>query len=135
MAKQHIQPPELYDSTPFGYSQVVTVKDETIVYFAGQTGMDAKFQLIGQGDLAAQAEQAFSNLGFALAAAGGGPGDVTSLRIYVVDYGPASMVAIGEPIQRFFDGVKPAAQTLLGVQALGMPELLVEIEATAAIAR
>ena len=135
MTKQHIQPPELFDSSRFGFSQVVSVSDETIVYVSGQTGMDANFQLVGEGDVGVQAEQAFENLRLALAAVGGVAADVTSLRIYVVDYGPASMVAIGGPVQRFFGTAKPAAQTLIGVQALGMPELLIEIEATAAIAR
>lgn len=134
MAKQHIQPPEIFDSEKFGYTQVVTAKNETLVFVAGQTGLDKSFQLVGPGDLAAQAEQAFTNLRHALAACGGVPADVTSLRIYVVDYRPECAAQLGGPLARFFDGAKPAAQTLIGVQALGMAELMVEIEATATIA-
>jgi enamine deaminase RidA (YjgF/YER057c/UK114 family) len=135
MAKQHIQPPELFESEAFGYSQVVTSTNETLVFVAGQTGLDRNFQLVGKDDLGAQAEQAFSNLRHALAACGGAPADVTSLRIYVVDYGSQSAAKLAGPLGGFFEGAKPAAQTLIGVQALGMPDLLVEIEATAAISR
>jgi len=135
MAKQHIQPPEIFDSEAFGFTQVVTASNENLVFVSGQTGLDKNFQLVGQGDLATQAEQAFTNLRHALAAAGGAPADVTSLRIYVVDYQPSFAAKLGGPLERFFDGAKPAAQTLLGVQALGMPELLIEIEAMATIAR
>jgi enamine deaminase RidA (YjgF/YER057c/UK114 family) len=134
MAKQHIQPPEIFDSANFGYTQVVTATNETLVFVSGQTGLDRNFQLKGPGDLAAQAEQACENLRSALAACGGKPADVTSLRIYVVDYRPECAAMLAGPLGRFFDGAKPSAQTLLGVQALGMPELLIEIEATAAIA-
>jgi enamine deaminase RidA (YjgF/YER057c/UK114 family) len=134
MAKEHFRPSELFDSEPFGYSQVVTATGETTVFVAGQTGLDAKFQLVGKGDLGAQAEQAFQNLRHALSACGGVPGDVTSLRIYVVGYGSKSAAELAGPAKRFFDGAKPAAQTLIGVQTLAMPDLLVEIEAIATIA-
>jgi enamine deaminase RidA (YjgF/YER057c/UK114 family) len=134
MAKEHIQPPEIFDSEAFGYTQVVTATNEKLVFVSGQTGLDRKFQLVGPGDLAAQAEQALENLRSALTACGGVPGDVTSLRIYVVDYRPECASELAGPLKRFFAGAKPSAQTLIGVQALGMPDLRVEIEATATIA-
>ncbi|MDJ0848849.1 MAG: Rid family hydrolase [Myxococcota bacterium] len=85
------------------------------------------------GEAAAQADQALANLGAALAAAGATPADVTSLRIYVVDYRPEQAMALGAPLQRFFGDAPPPAQTLIGVQALGMPGMLVEIEASAVV--
>ena len=67
-----INPPELYE--PVGYSQIVTVAGGTTVYIAGQVSFDESGALVGEGDLAAQAEGAYANLGLALAAVDGGAG-------------------------------------------------------------
>jgi len=133
MPKQHIQPPELFESEPFGYTQVVKSSGGELVFIAGQTALNGAFELVGGDDLQAQASEALRNLGHALTAAGGGPADVTQMRLYVVDYGPDSMQAIGAPLASFFEGASPPAQTLIGVQALGMPGLRIEIEAMAVI--
>ena len=133
MSKQHLQPPDLFDSQSLGFSQVVTSPPGTLVYVSGQTAWNEKMEVEGGDDLREQAEHALQNLRRALAAAGAGPGDVTSLRIYIVDYTPDAIGAIGPPLSRFFEGVKPSAQTLLGVQALALPALKIEIEATALV--
>ena len=44
-----------------------------------------------------------------------------------------SATALGPSLGRFFGDAPPPAQTLIGVQALGMPGMLVEIEATAVV--
>ncbi len=132
MPKQHVQPPELFESQRFGYTQVVTSPPGKQVFVAGQTAMDKDFKIAGS-DLGEQAEAALANLGHALRAAGAAPGDVTSLRIYVVDYKPEYAGEVGPPLLRFFDGAPPSAQTLIGVQALGLPGLRIEIEATAVV--
>jgi enamine deaminase RidA (YjgF/YER057c/UK114 family) len=133
MSKNHIQPAELLGSERFGYTQVVTSPPGTLVFVSGQTALDRELQLVGGSDLKAQAEQALTNLGHALQAAGATPSDVTSLRIYVVDYRPEQAMALGGPLRSFFDGAPPPAQTLLGVKSLAMPGILVEIEATAVV--
>ena len=61
---------------------------------------------------------------------------VAKLTIYVVDWGPDKMPLLGEGVSRAaeklgIDPVKPI--TLLGVAALGEPDLLVEVEATAVL--
>jgi hypothetical protein len=58
------------------------------------------------------------------------------LTVYVVDWTPDRMPLLGEGVARAaaklgVDPVKPI--TLLGVAALGEPDLLVEVEATAVI--
>jgi len=133
MPTKHIQPPELFDSARFGYTQVVTATAPTTVHVSGQTALNRDFQIVGEGDLAAQASQALANLGHALSACGATASDVTSLRIYVVDYRPESGAALAQPLRKFFGSAPPAAQTLLGIQTLAMPGLLIEIEATAAV--
>ena len=74
-----------------------------------------------------------SQLGHALRAAWATPADVTSLRIYVVDYQPEFASVVGPPLLDFFGDAPPSAQSLIGVRALGLLGLRIEIEATAAI--
>ena len=55
------------------------------------------------------------------------------LRTYVVDHSPEKLGPVTGEILAFYDGVVPAANTFIGVQALALPDFLVEIEATAAL--
>ena len=78
-----------------------------------------------------EAPQAFTNLRAVVEAAGATLGDVVSLRIYIVDYRPEKVAAVGRVFRDFFSGdVKPAS-TWVGVAALADPGFLIEIEATA----
>jgi enamine deaminase RidA (YjgF/YER057c/UK114 family) len=133
MSKQYIQPPELLSSERLGFTQVVASPPGRLISVSGQTAMDRELKVVGGADLAAQAKQALANLGHALRAAGAAPSDVTSLRIYVVGYKPEYARVLGRPLLDFFEGGPPCAQTLLGIQALALPELLIEIEATAVV--
>jgi len=133
MPKQHIQPDGLFESARFGYTQVVTSPPGTQVFISGQTAIGQDFQIAGGSDLGEQARHALANLGHALRAAGATTADVTSLRIYVVDYKPEDASVVGPPLLEFLDQSPPPAQTLIGVQALGLPGLRIEIEATAVI--
>ncbi len=133
MSKQHIQPAELFDSAKFGFTQVVKSQPGSLISISGQGAFDADFKIVGGSDVAAQAEQALQNLGHALSAAGATPADLTSLRIYVVDYAPEQARAMGAPLRRFLGDAPPPAQTMVGVQALALPGMLIEIEATAVV--
>lgn len=92
---------------------------------------DANGDLVGPGDLAAQAAQCFANLTEVLAQSGATAANVVRLRTYVVGYSPDKLEILGPAIAAFYGDVVPAANTLIGVQALAMPEFLIEIEATA----
>lgn len=73
----------------------------------------------------------------ALAAVGGTFDDVAKLTVYVVDWSEDKMAGLGEGVARFAErlGVDPRKPiTLLGVAALGEPDLLVEVEAVAVLA-
>ena len=95
-------------------------------------GLDRELKLVGEGDVAAQAEQALANLGHSLAAASATPADVTMLRTYIVDYRVEQAAKLAPHFERFFQG-RPPATTRVGVQALAAPGLLIEIEAVAVI--
>lgn len=121
---------------PESYSQVAIATGSRTVYLAGQVARTAAGEPVGPGDLAAQVEQALLNVATGVAAAGGTFDDVAKLTIYVVDWSPDKMAAIGEGAGRAaarlgVDPVKPA--TLLGISALAEPDLLVEVEAVAVL--
>ena len=84
-----------------------------------------------------QVEHAFRNVATAVEAAGGSFADVAKLTMYVVDWTPDKVAALGEGVGRAAGalGSDPTkAVTLVGVAGLGEPDLLVEVEATAVLA-
>jgi len=121
---------------PDVYRQVAVATGSRTVYLAGQVARTADGAAVGSGDLAAQIEQAYVNVATALGAVGGSFADVAKLTIYVVDWSPDKMAALGEGVGRVagrlgIDPVRPI--TLIGVAALGEPDLLVEVDATAVL--
>jgi enamine deaminase RidA (YjgF/YER057c/UK114 family) len=121
---------------PDVYRQLSIASGSRLVFLAGQVARDGEGRPVGAGDLAAQVEQAYRNIGTALNEIGGSFDDVAKLTIYVVDWHADKMALLGEGVARAagamgIDPVKPI--TLLGVSALGEPDLLVEVEATAVL--
>jgi enamine deaminase RidA (YjgF/YER057c/UK114 family) len=118
------------------YRQVSVATGSKLVFIAGQVARDADGGRVGEGDLAAQVEQCYLNIGTALAAVGGSFDDVAKLTVYVVDWTPDKMALFGEGVARAAAklGVTPVPPgSLIGVAALAEPDLLVEVEATAII--
>ena len=130
MSHRHLQPEGL--AKPRGYSHVVSARGRH-VFIAGQVAFDAEGRVVGAGDLRAQTEQVFKNLQRALAAAGARLEDLVKTTIFVVGYKPADREVIAEVRSRVYGNVEPPASTLVGVQALVVPELMIEIEAVAVV--
>ena len=133
MAKQSLQPADLFPSADYGFAQVVAAEGKKILFCAGQTAWDKDNNLIGADDLGKQMEKTLENISIALAAAGGTMQDVCRLTIYVVNYNPGMLDTIAAELAKAFDKDSLPANTLLGIQALAVPEFLVEMEATAVI--
>ena len=131
MAKQFFNPSNMH--RPRGYTHAVVADGGRSVFIAGQVAFDKEGNLVGRGDLRAQIDQALDNLVTALAAAGATPADVVKLNTYVVNYKPTDYPIIREARARVFQGQNPPASTLIGVQALAVEELLIEIEAIAVV--
>jgi enamine deaminase RidA (YjgF/YER057c/UK114 family) len=129
MAYQLINPDTLSKSP--GYSHVAVVEAGKQLHVSGQVAFDAAGQLVGKGDLGAQAEQVFSNLGLALTAAGSSLSRVFKLVTYVVDLTPEKAAAIRAVRSRHLGAAPYPASTMVGVTSLVFPELLIEIEAIA----
>ncbi len=121
---------------PEHYCQLAVATGSRTVYLSGQVARDADGNAVGEGDLAAQVEQALRNVVTGLRAAGASYADVAKLTIYVVGWEPSMLAALGEGVGRVaadlgFDPTRPT--TLLSVAGLGEPDLLVEIEAIAVL--
>jgi 2-iminobutanoate/2-iminopropanoate deaminase len=127
-----LTPPEL--PTPLGrYSHLAVAPASSLVAVAGQVSVDADGELVGRGDVHAQAVQAYENVRAALACVGVGMTDIWKLNAYVVggDAIEPFMAARTEVYATYYpDGVYPPI-TLIAVSRLAFPELLVEIEAVA----
>ena len=95
---------------------------------SGQAAIDKHGNLVGVGDFAAQAEQVFANLAEVLEAGGSSLAQVIKVTIYLTDMARfPDIVALRE---RYFTPPYPA-DTIVEVKALALPELEIEIEATA----
>jgi enamine deaminase RidA (YjgF/YER057c/UK114 family) len=130
MKKQYLNPKEM--STPRFYSHAVTAEGTgKLVYVSGQVSWDAAGNVVGKGDMRAQAEQVFKNVEAALKVAGAGWGDVIKMNGYMVGMHGERVAAYREVRQRFLkEGALPAS-TLVGVERLVDPELLLEVEVVA----
>lgn len=131
MSLRSIQPTNLWDSSPYLFSQVVQADEpRRLAFISGQVALSADGLLVGEGDVDAQIRQIFTNLRAALAGVGGALSDIASVTLYVKDvsYHRNYMnVQLEE-----FAGWRPA-ETLVQVSALALPELLVEIQAIAVL--
>jgi enamine deaminase RidA (YjgF/YER057c/UK114 family) len=123
-----INPPEI--SSPTGYSHVAEVRGGRLVYISGQIALDAQGKLVGKGDLEAQADQIFRNLGAALAAVGCTARNVVKFTVFMRDVN--DVAAYRRARDRFMgEGPRPAS-TLVEVSKLVSEDFLIEIEAVAA---
>lgn len=131
MLIQPIQPTNLWDSSPYSFSQVVRVDaPRSLAFIAGQVALAPDGSVVGAGDIDTQLRQVFDNLRAAVEGAGGTLNNIASLNVYVKDvaYHRNYLKVLAEN----FGGWRPA-ETLVQVAAFGLPELLVEIQAVAVI--
>ncbi len=131
MSKKFINPPGL---KALGmYSNVTCAKGGTIAFVSGQVSVDGEGKVVGAGDIQAQAVQVFENLKLALAGVGATFEDVIKFTIFIVGYTPEKRKAVMEVRGRYISHKNPPAATMIGVDKLVEPELLLEIEAVAAV--
>jgi reactive intermediate/imine deaminase len=120
-------PPAL--STPTGYTHIVEVTGPNrTIYISGQIAYDKDGNVVGAGDMKAQAEQVFRNLEAALTAAGAKFSDVVKMNSYITDM--SKVQAVRDVRAKYFTTAAPAS-TFVEVKGLVRPELLLEIEVVA----
>ncbi len=133
MQRDAINPPTVFDSLRYGFSQAVAVEGGRHVFVSGQVGVDLDLLPVAD-DLEGQTVAALDNLDRVLAAAGGGLADVVALRIYVVASAADDLSPVGRGLRTRFDREAPPASTWLVVTGLADPGMLIEIEAHAVLA-
>jgi len=122
---EHLQPEGM---SPNGNRYTHVVKVGPWVYIAGQTASDADGNVVGIGDPLAQTEQVLANLAKAVESVGGKLTDIIKTTVYVV--GKENTDAIRTARAGKF-GDRPPTSTLLIIEGLARPELMLEIEALA----
>jgi len=130
----YINPPN--SPPPAGmYSHVARMAPGELVFIAGQVAVDAKGTIVGVGDLAAQVDQVFANLGSILKDLGTDFESVVQFTTYLTkaESIPIWMSARGEVFPKLFPGGKYPPNTLLVIDRLVKPEFLLEIEAIARV--
>ena len=125
----HLNPAGMHRNPAFTQAVVVEGAART-VYVGGQNAVNGAGEIVGEGDLVAQVEQVYVNLGLVLAEAGATIHDVIKWTIYVVpgqDFRPALGV-----FQRVWGRrPNPPAISVVVVAGLANPAFLVELEAIA----
>jgi enamine deaminase RidA (YjgF/YER057c/UK114 family) len=126
-----VNPKNLYDPTPNGYSTAVIVPGGArVAYISGQGGQDSTGAL--SPDFAVQVRQAYANLRTALEALGAGPERVAKLTVFVVDHDMSKLEVLTRTVKDMFGEALPA-QTLIPVPKLAIDPMLFEVEAVVAL--
>lgn len=132
MSKTYLNPPELFDSRQYGFSQGVVSPGGRHVHLSGQVAWNEKQEIVGD-NLEAQVRQSLINVETAMCTAGGTLADVVSLRIYVRAEEMENNGGVSAGLKAFFSAETPPATTWIAVHGLARPEFLVEIEAVGII--
>jgi enamine deaminase RidA (YjgF/YER057c/UK114 family) len=109
-----------------GYSRAIRAGDE--IHVSGTTATDDDGAVVAPGDPYAQTARAIENVETALSALDASLSDVVRTRLFVMDID--DWEAIGRAHGDAFEAVRPAT-TMVQVERLIDPEMLVEIEAVA----
>lgn len=122
-----VNPRNLYDPSPNGYSTAVIVSGGArVAYISGQGGQDSTGGF--SPDFAVQVEQAYANLRTVIEALGAKPHQVAKLTLFVVHHDMPKLEVLTKNVRAMFGDTLPA-QTLVPVPRLALDPMLFEVEA------
>ncbi len=112
----------------YGYAQAVKVGDS--IYLSGQVSHDDKGNIVGLRDMEAQMRQVYTNIQKVLAQYGATMDNVVDEVLFVTDMDTAFAAAV-KCRREVFSGTPVVASTIVQIQRLAFPELLIEIRCVA----
>ncbi len=112
----------------YGYAQAVKVGDT--IYLSGQVSHDDRGNIVGLRDMEAQMRQAYANIQKVLAQYGATMDNVVDEVLFVTDMDTAFAAAV-KCRREVFSGAPVVASTIVQIQRLAFPELLIEIRCVA----
>jgi 2-iminobutanoate/2-iminopropanoate deaminase len=112
------------------YKMGTRLEGGRLLYISGQVAWDTSGNIVGKGDVRAQARQTFANLRGVLQAAGGDFGNLMKITTYITKI--EDFPAVAEARSEVFGGQLPAS-TLIVVKGLFHPDFLIEVESVAAV--
>jgi 2-iminobutanoate/2-iminopropanoate deaminase len=112
----------------YGYAQAVQVGDT--IYVSGQVSHDDKGNIIGHGNMEVQMRQAYSNIQKVLAEYNATMDNVVEEVLFVTDMDAAFAAAV-KCRQEVFSGTLAVANTIVQIQRLAFPSLMIEIRCVA----
>jgi 2-iminobutanoate/2-iminopropanoate deaminase len=133
MNKTCLNPKELFNSTQYGFSQIVVCDPGKLAFISGQVAWDENLNIVGENDLKIQTQKAIDNLKTAVEIVGGTLENIAMLRIYKVDYKKEDGPVINEILRKNFGTSAPPASTWVSVKGLANESFMIEIEAQAVI--
>ncbi len=114
----------------FGYSQAVKVGDT--IYISGQVSHDDKGNIMGEGDMEVQMRAAYANIGKVLAQYGATMDNIVDEILFVTDI-DAAFPARAKMKQEVFSGSPVLGSTIVQIQRLAFPQLMIEIRCIARV--
>ncbi|WP_116047804.1 RidA family protein [Amycolatopsis palatopharyngis] len=135
MTVQLLTPEGMFQPVPYHHVAIGTGTRQ--VHVAGQIARDAEANHIATGDLTGQVAHALRNTALGLAGAGASFSDVVRLRFFVTHWSPEKADDFMAGIERVVDELgipRPMPPlSLIGVDYLFEPDVLVEVEAFAVL--
>jgi 2-iminobutanoate/2-iminopropanoate deaminase len=131
--RRNIQPEALHQrrvSDLVLYSHVVSVEPTRLIFISGQLARDKAGRIVGPGDMRVQLRQTLENIKAALEAAGASLKDLVRTNTYVTDIDEYFKQV--DVRMEYYSHAMPTSTTV-EVCRLSQPELMVEIDAIAAV--
>jgi 2-iminobutanoate/2-iminopropanoate deaminase len=106
------------------------VRAGNLLFVSGCVSTDESGQVVGVGDVVAQARQVFSIIDRILKAAGATAADVVKVTVFLTNIDDRPLI---NPVRQEFFGAARPASTLVEVSRLVHPDFLIEVEAVAVL--